>query len=81
MTKVYEKAVKKLNELGEKLSARDFPFYVEIRHSDGSYFRFANAQYIVEVIDDVRFVLVWTEHCGYHAFFQEDLDGWKQYPM
>ena len=51
-----------------------------ISHGDGSHFVFQNSNAKGIVIDDVRFVLVATEHCGYHVFFAEDLERWRWYP-
>jgi hypothetical protein len=78
MNKIYQKAVRKLNQLGKKLAARDFPYIVTILHQDGTRLYFHNAQYSEEEVEGVKFIFVWTEHCGYHAFFTEDLAEWRQ---
>ncbi len=56
-----------------------FNHVVEIAHGDGSHFNFQNANMKIRKIQGHRMLLVWTEHCGYHAFFCEDLEFWRKY--
>jgi phosphoribosylformylglycinamidine (FGAM) synthase-like enzyme len=44
---------------------------------DGSFFEFQNATTARQTIENMVFLFVWTEHCGYHAFFVEDLERWQ----
>ncbi len=48
-----------------------------VLHGDGSHFVFQNSNAKGIIIDGVKFVLVATEHCGYHVFFAEDLERWQ----
>ncbi len=56
-----------------------FIHVVEIHHGDGSHIIFQNATAKIRKIQGHRMLLVWTEHCGYHAFFCEDLEFWRKY--
>jgi hypothetical protein len=61
-----------------KLRCNMFKYCVIINHGDGSHFVFNNADAIKKKIQGHNMLLIWTEHCGYHAFFCEDLDGWTK---
>ena len=56
-----------------------FSYVVEISHHDGSHLIFQNATSKIRWIHGQRMLLVWTEHCGYHVFFTEDLEMWRKY--
>lgn len=56
-----------------------FNHMVEIHHGDGSHFTFHNATVKKQKVDGFEMLLVWTEHCGYHAFFCADLEGWAKF--
>ena len=77
MNSTYKKALEKLNDVN--LTCMDFDYVVEISHQDGSHFFFHNAKMEEIIIDNIEFVFVWAEHCGYHAFFVEDLEHWRKY--
>jgi hypothetical protein len=72
MSPIYKKAIEALNAMD--LTCTDFPHTVEIVHSDRSHFVFQNARAELVHIENIPFLFVWTEHCGYYAFFKEDLD-------
>ena len=79
MHPVWEKANVILN--AKKLTCHKglFEHTIEIHHQDGSTFILHNATAKIRLIDKQRMLLVWTEHCGYHAFFCEDLEFWRKY--
>jgi hypothetical protein len=56
-----------------------FDYVVEVLHGDMSHFIFQNAISKIRKIHGHRMLLVWTEHCGYHAFFLDDLESWRKY--
>jgi len=62
-----------------KLRCGDFQHTVEILHGDHSHFLFQNAIVEIKKFDKAKMLLVWTEHCGCHAFFVEDLEWFRQY--
>jgi hypothetical protein len=78
MSSIYKKAIEALNTRLD-LTCFDFPHTVEVLHSDRSHFLFKNAKMEAVHVENVPFLFVWTEHCGYHAFFQEDLEWWTKY--
>lgn len=63
---------------GANLQCTDFKHIIEITHSDGSHFVFRNAIAKPQIVDGVTMLFVWTEHCGYHVFFYDDLTEWKK---
>ncbi len=75
--------IKEANEYMEakdaSLKCNDFPNTVEVHHEDGSHFVFQNARTERTTIGKYELLLVWTEHCGYIAFFMDDLEFWKRY--
>lgn len=78
MIPILRKAIEQLNGRID-LTCMDFHHTVEILHGDYSHFVFQNAKLEEVDIDGVPFIFVWTEHCGYHAFFKEDLEWWHTY--
>jgi hypothetical protein len=81
MKNTYQKALKKLNELGPTKDNVDLFFRdtVDVSHNDRSHFVFQNATVKEGEIDGIEFLFVWTEHCGYHVFYKTDLDWWYRY--
>ena len=75
--------IKEAQELMEKrrptLRCNMFKYTVEVLHGDYSHFVFQNASCKIRKIQNHDMLLVWTEHCGYHAFFCEDLEYWRKY--
>jgi hypothetical protein len=61
------------------LLCTDFKWMVEVAHDDGSHFIFQNAKPHRTIFGEFEMLLVWTEHCGYHAFFMDDVAWWRQY--
>lgn len=58
-----------------------FLHVVEVAHGDGSHFVFQAATAKIRKVQGNRMLLIWTEHCDYHAFFCEDLEFWKKYQI
>lgn len=68
-----EQADKRLAKIGANLRVKDFTEVVNVIHQDGTSFLFTHAT--SEMTDE--WLLVWTEHTGYHRFFREDLKHMK----
>jgi hypothetical protein len=81
MNKVIQQANEYMEAKDKSLQCTDFPFMVEVAHSDGSRFMFHNARTERTTFNGFEMLLVWTEHCGYHAFFMDDLDFWRPYKI
>jgi hypothetical protein len=56
-----------------------FKYTVEVQHGDGTHCIFHNAYCQLKKFDKVEMLLVYTEHCGYHNFYVEDLELWRKY--
>lgn len=78
MHPIIKKAQEILEARRPTLRCDMFNYLVIVRHADGSHFVFHNADVRKQKVDSHEMLLVWTEHCGYHAFFCEDLDGWTK---
>lgn len=76
-----EKAHEVLNARRPTLRCNMFNYTVEVLHGDHSHFVFQNATCRIRKIYEHDMLLVWTEHCGYHAFFLEDLEFWRKYEV
>ena len=72
--KTYQKALEYMNKKRNKNTVPDFAYAVKVLHGDGSVLFFENAFVEEKKFDNFEMVLVYTEHCGYHAFFKEDLE-------
>lgn len=79
MHPIIKKAQEILEARRPTLTCDMFNYTVEIAHQDWSHFVFQNADWEERTIDNCPMLLVWTEHCGYHAFFCEDLEFWRKY--
>ena len=55
-----------------------FKWVVEVLHGDGTHLLFQNAFASIEKFNDQEMLLVYTEHCGYYAFYLEDLVVWRK---
>jgi hypothetical protein len=78
VSETYKKALELLQKRIQ-WDSYSFNNLVEIQHGDGSHFLFHNAFMEKANIGGIDFILVWTEHCGYHAFFLEDIERFCQY--
>lgn len=59
---------------GNGLSCADFPGDVKIKLCDGSKMTFKDAFYVTKPDEDTDGVYaVFTEHCGYHLFYGEEV--------
>lgn len=67
---MHEKAQKELNRVGKTLDASSFSGAVQVIHQDGSMMLFNYAF----LVDFDRWWLVFTEHCGHHAFYKDDIE-------
>jgi len=67
----------KAQKISEKLLATDFyqNSFVVINHSDGSTFTFMRA--FVILTDNCNYVMVFSEHHGFHIFYGEDIPTWR----
>lgn len=79
MHPVIREAQKLMEIRRHTLRCNMFNYTVEVLHGDHSHFVFQNATCKVRLIQKHRMLLVWTEHCGYHAFFTDDLEFWRKY--
>jgi len=50
-----------------------------VSHGDGSHFVFQNSNARGIIINNIKLVLVASEHCGDHVFFAEDLERWQYF--
>ena len=55
----------------------DFQYTVTVQHQDGSFFYLPNAFVEEKKFGDFEMLLVYTEHCGYYAFYVDDLEHWR----
>lgn len=78
MHPVIKAAQKILEDRRPTLRCDMFNYVVIVRHYDGSHFIFHNADVKKQKVRGNDMLLIWTEHCGYHAFFCEDLHGWTK---
>lgn len=63
-------------------SRTDLSFFnglTTVFHNDGSVFIFQYSAMKEVIIENTRFLLVATEHCGYHVFYIDDLMRWRYY--
>lgn len=76
-----QKAHDRMLEIGESLTAYDFDsnMWVYVKHQDGTEYRFNSAFAFKYIINNQDFLLVFTEHNGYHAFSIGDLDMEAQF--
>jgi len=79
MHPVIKKAQEILEARRPTLRCDMFNYVVEVCHGDRSHFLFQNANLRKQKVDGHEMLLIWTEHCGYHAFFCEDLEWWRKY--
>jgi hypothetical protein len=79
MNKYHNAIIAYLETKDVTLLTHKFDCMVEIQHGDGSHFFLHNAFVKEKLFDGVKFLLVWTEHCGYYYFFIEDLEHWIKY--
>jgi hypothetical protein len=64
-----KRATDELKKRGETLDAGSFNGAIQVVHQDGStmFFNYAFAE------EFEKWWLVFTEHCGHHAFYTDDL--------
>ena len=72
---MHQKALDELEKRGKTLDAGSFNGTVQIVHQDGSvlFFNCAFAEQFEQ------WWLVFTEHCGYYAFYNNDLEFIRLY--
>lgn len=75
MSDQHARAIDTLNKRCTTLKIGDFKYSVKIHHQDGSTMWFENA--FAEKFEE--WWLVFTEHCGYHAFYADDLEFIRVY--
>ena len=63
-----------MEEQDKQMQCTDFKHIVEISHQDNSHLTFHNAIVKRKKFVEMDFLLVWTEHLGYHAFHMDDLN-------
>lgn len=70
-----QKATDELAKRGKTLDAGSFSGAVQVVHQDGSvmFFNYAFAEQFE------KWWLVFTEHCGYYAFYNDDLEFIRSY--
>lgn len=76
MSPIYDEALAFMEAQDKMLQCTDFKRTAIISHQDGSHFVLQNAIVVKRKIRDIDMLLVWTEHCGCHAFFVDDLENW-----
>jgi len=64
----------RMAERAKTIDLSDFNGIVQVVHQDASMMLFHHA--FAEVFDN-RMLLVFTEHCGYHAFHLDDLEFYR----
>ena len=74
---IHRQALDKMYAQRDTLKCTDFKSTVEITHGDGSHFLLKNAIATEERFGDIEMLLVYTEHCGYFAFFREDVEFYR----
>jgi hypothetical protein len=79
MNKIYKEALEYMEKSDIELQCPDFRHTVEVLHGDYSHFMFQNALIEIKRFGKARLLLVWTEHCGCHVFFVDDLKWYRQY--
>lgn len=78
MATVHAQALAMMEKRRKHLRCNDFKHVVIVDHADGSYFVFQNAILERKKIGKFEMVLVFTEHCGYYAFYCDDLEGYHK---
>ena len=79
MNPTLKQAVKYMESKREKNTCSMFKYSIKIVHGDGSIFLLENV-YVEELkFGKSNMLLVYTEHCGYFAFYMEDLEDWRIY--
>lgn len=79
--KIIERIRKYMEEKDADMKCNNFTHTVEVSHQDGSHFLFQNAIMDYKTFGEMKMLLVWTEHCGYHFFFIDDLTHWRKYSI
>lgn len=77
----YDQALAMMNKRRKTLKCMDFKHTVEIQHGDGSHFLLHDAILEKKKFGKFEMLLVFTEHCGYHAFYCDDLEFWRKYKI
>ena len=70
-----------LQKMESKRSSNRCPMFkwvVEVLHGDGTHCFFQSAFTAIEKFRGQEMLLVYTEHCGYYAFYLEDLEIWRK---
>lgn len=76
MSPIMKEVYAYMDEIDSKLQCGEFKHVVEIQHQDGTHLVYHNVIVKEKKFVEMNFLLVWTEHCGYHAFHIDDLERW-----
>jgi hypothetical protein len=75
----HQQALEYMNNKRSKNTCNKFKYIVQINHGDGSVFVLHNAYLEIKLFGKFEMLLVYTEHCGYHAFYMDDLEFWRKF--
>ena len=67
--------------LGKNITCKNnrFKYTIKVIHQDGSLFVFENAFVELKKEKKCELLLIYTEHCGYHYFYINDLESWRKF--
>jgi hypothetical protein len=74
----HEMALEYMYSKRKKIICDKFKSFIKLIHCDGSVFSLENVLTEDKVFDNMDMLLVYTEHCGYFAFYKIDLHDWKE---
>lgn len=74
----YQQALEYMESKRSKNTCSKFEYIIQINHGDGSVFVFHNAYLEIKQFGKFEMLLVYTEHCGYYAFYSTDIELWRK---
>ena len=79
MSNISKAALDYMEQKDVALKCSNFKNTVEVLHGDGSHFIYQNAILKIKKFSNIEMLLIWTEHCGCHVFFFDDVTLYREY--
>lgn len=79
MNNPYKFALEYMESQRVNNTTNKFNNLVKVVHGDGSVFSLESAYTEEKIFNDIEMLLVYTEHCGYFAFYKDDVEHWNEF--